>query len=72
MTDYKSTTFFFWCCLAQSLIIIGLAFYAGNEKADKEELVKEKEMASFGLMVTEGEVSRLKVLLDSCRHGEKK
>jgi hypothetical protein len=71
MTELKSNSFYFWCCLVQSVMIIGLAFYAGNEKSDKEELLKEKEMASFALTVREAELSRLKAIVDTC-HGEKK
>ncbi|MBC7486322.1 MAG: hypothetical protein H7282_06200 [Cytophagaceae bacterium] len=71
MTALKSYSFYFWCCLAQSVLIIGLAFYAGREKSEKEELLQEKEMAAFALTVREAEVSRLKAIVDTC-HGEKK
>lgn len=71
MTELKSHSFYFWCCLVQSLVIIGLAFYAGNQKSEKEELLKEKEMNAFALTVREAEVSRLKAIVDTC-HGEKK
>lgn len=71
MIESKSNAFYFWCCLVQSLVIIGLAFYAGKEKSEKEELLQEKEMSSFALNIREAEVSRLRAIVDTC-HGEKK
>lgn len=71
MTEIKSFSFYFWCCLAQSLVIIGLAFYAGNQKSEKEELLNEKEMASFALNIREAELIKLRAIVDTC-HGEKK
>lgn len=71
MIESKSNAFYFWCCLVQSLVIIGLAFYAGKEKSEKEELFQEKEMASFELNIRQAEVSRLRAIVDTC-HGEKK
>ena len=71
MTTVKLNSFYFWCCLVQSVVIIGLAFYAGKEKSGKEELVKENEMTSFALMLREAEVNRLRAIVDTC-HGEKK
>jgi len=71
MMESKSSTLYFWVCLAQSIVIIGLAFYAGKEKSEKEELLQQKEMASFTLNIREAEVSRLKAIVDTC-HGEKK
>jgi len=71
MMDSKSTPFYFWCCILQSVVIVGLAFYAGNEKSDKETLLKEKEMASFALHVREAELTRLRAIVDTC-DGEKK
>lgn len=71
MTDSKSNVFYFWCCMVQSVVIIGLAFYAGREKTDKEELLKQKEMSSFEWTVREAEMSRLRAIIDTC-HGEKK
>lgn len=71
MTDFKSQSIYFWCCLLQSAVIIGLAFYTGNQKSEKEELLKEKEMNTFALTVREAELSRLKAIVDTC-HGEKK
>jgi hypothetical protein len=69
--ENKSVPFYFWCCIVQSLFIIGLAFYAGKEKSEKEQLLQEKEMASFALNIREAEVQQLKAILDTC-HGEKK
>ncbi|MDF2455230.1 MAG: hypothetical protein K0R51_1223 [Cytophagaceae bacterium] len=71
MTELKSPSFYFWCCLAQSIVIIGLAFYAGNQKSEKEKLLQEKEMNAFTLTVREAELSRLKAIVDTC-YGEKK
>jgi len=71
MTELKSPGFYFWCCLVQSTVIIGLAFYAGHQKSEKEELLKEKEMSSFALTVREAEVNRLRAIVDTC-HGEKR
>ena len=71
MTESKSSAFYFWCCLVQSIVIVGLAFYAGQQKTSKEELLQEKEMASFALSVREAEISKLKAIVDTC-HGEKK
>ena len=71
MIESKSNAFYFWCCIVQSIVIIGLAFYVGQEKNEKEELLKEKEMASFALTVREAEMSRLRAIVDTC-HGEKK
>ena len=70
MTELKSPGFYFWCCLMQSAVIIGLAFYAGDQKSEKEQLVKEKEMNTFALTVREAELSRLKAIVDTC-HGKK-
>ena len=71
MTDLKSTYFYFWCCLVQSAVIIGLAFYAGHEKSDKEELLQENERNAFTLTVREAEPSRLNAILDTCYGGKK-
>ncbi|MDB5271937.1 MAG: hypothetical protein JWO58_304 [Chitinophagaceae bacterium] len=71
MNETKSTSVYFWVCIAQSLIIIGLAFYTGKEKMEKKTIVKEKDMASFSLMVREAEVAKLKAIVDTC-HGKKK
>jgi hypothetical protein len=71
MSETKSTGVYFWVCIAQSLVIIALAFYTGKVRMEKETIVKEKDMASFSLMVREAEVIKLKAIVDTC-HGEKK
>ncbi|HSZ73080.1 MAG TPA: hypothetical protein VK750_10435 [Cytophagaceae bacterium] len=74
MNDTHSNTFYFWCCIVQSIVIIALACYAGKEKTEKEELVKEKEMNAFTLMVREAEINKLKAIMadTTSKHGEKK
>lgn len=62
----KTTSFYFWCCILQSIVIVALSFYAGNEKSEKEELQKEKEITSFELMIRQSELNKLKALVDTC------
>ncbi len=71
MNDSPTNNFYFWCCIAQSIVIIALAFYIGKEKISKGELLKEKERNAFALRISESEISRLKAMVDTCYGGKK-
>lgn len=71
MNNTSQPSVYFWCCIAQSVVIVALAFYVGALRKESEQLAQQKEMASFALTVREGEISELKAMIDSC-HAEKK
>lgn len=53
-------------CIAQSIIIIALAFYMGMEKTVHDEIRKENERNKFALQINTSEIARLKGMLDTC------
>ncbi len=66
MTERKSTNLYVGVCIAQSILIIALAFYMGREKTTNEELLKENERNQFALQMNASEMARLKEMLDTC------
>ena len=66
MTVSKSNNLYVAVCIIQSIAIVALAFYVGSLKTKTEEQRKENERNAFSLQMNAHEISKLKVLLDTC------
>jgi hypothetical protein len=66
MSTQNSNNLYVGVCIAQSVVIVALAFYVGSLRTQSEEQTKENERNNFSLQMNANEISTLKARLDTC------